>query len=212
MAAQITSVGGLKGGLGKTRLAMMGALYLASRGLRVHLVDADLVSQTAADWHKAAAKAGTPLPISLSRHPFSDLNDHLDEVGVDADHVLVDLGGANRDVFDSALSRSHRLFVPIGADPSELTRLGPTVKAAKAADTPGGFAVHVVLSRTDHATTLPREARALLAGRFPVAETEMRKRVDYQRAYGTSPGRFFDVPALFDEVGIIPQPREEGAA
>lgn len=212
---EVTVVGTLKGGVGKTRLAMLMALYLAVEEKRsVYLIDGDTVSQTAYDWQKDAQKAGLSWPITVERHPFEDIDEHIDTVLGTYDHVIADIGGGNRSVFEAALSRAHRLLVPVGADPSETRKLPATWKSAKNAvsdSTVGGFAAYVVLSRTDHKTTLPREAREQLtverkaAGRepYPLCDTELVKRVAYQRAYAQVPRDFLDVPALLAEVGVI---------
>jgi chromosome partitioning protein len=210
MSADVTVIGALKGGVGKTRLAVLAALYLASRGKSVHVIDGDTVSQTAYEWQKLARKAGFPWPIEVTRHPMEDIDERIDELAADHDHVIADIGGGNRVTFEAALTRAKRLLVPIGADDSEMNRLPATWKSAKTAaedSTVGGFGAYVVLSRTDHQTTLPREAREILTVtgkvRYPVCETELHKRVAYQRAFGRVPKDFLDVPRLLKEVGMF---------
>lgn len=217
VGAQVTVIGTLKGGVGKTRLAMMSALYLASRGRSVYVIDGDTVSQTAYDWQKDAKAAwlkaqregkptGPEWPITVVRHPFADIDEHIDSVSGSVDHVVADIGGGNPAVFEASLSRAHRLLVPVGADPSETRKLPATWKSAGnavASSTVGGFAAYVVLSRTDRKTTLPKEAREQLAGEYPLCDTELVRRVAYQRAYGQVPTDFLDVPELLAEVGLI---------
>lgn len=210
VAAQVTVVGALKGGVGKSRLAVFTALYLASLGRTVHLIDADTVSQTTHRWHQVAKRLPEqkrwPRAVSVGRHPFEDIDEHIDEHVDEVDEVVVDIGGGNRVVLEAALTRAHRLLVPIGADPSETVQLPATWKSAKqaAADSRvGGFEAFVVLSRTDHNTTLPREAREELQDKYPLCDTELVKRVAYQRAYGTVPTDYLDVPGLLVETGVI---------
>jgi cellulose biosynthesis protein BcsQ len=207
VAAQVIVVGALKGGVGKSRLAVMMALYLASLGRSVHLIDGDTISQTTWKWHRRAAKAdGWPAAVAVARHPFDDIDEHIDEHAVDVDYVVADIGGGQRSVFEAALTRAHRLLVPIGADPSEAEQLPATWTSAKDAasrSVVGGFEAYVVLSRTDHQTTLPREAREQLADQYPLCDTELVKRVAYQRAYPTVPTDFLDVPVLLDEIGLV---------
>jgi cellulose biosynthesis protein BcsQ len=218
MAAQVLVVGALKGGVGKSRLAVLTALYLASRGYRVHLIDADTISQTTYKWMqrvqkvaKAAAETGElargwPASVTVSRHPFDDIDDHIAEHAEAVDYVIADVGGGLRSVFEAALRRAHRLVVPIGADPSETEQMPATWQSAKAAardSAVGGFEAFVVLSRTDHNTSLPREAREELEDGYPLCEAELVKRVAYQRAYGTVPVDFLDVPAVLDEIGLV---------
>ena len=224
----VTVIGTLKGGVGKTRLAMMSALYLATvKGRRVHVIDGDTISQTAYDWqrdakaaHAKAAAHGRPTgpawPVTVERHPFEDIDEYIDRVvaGGDVDDVIADIGGGNRAVLEAALTRAKRFMAPVGADSSELRKLPATWKVARtaAADSVvGGFAAYVVLSRTDHNTTLPKEARDSLtteleaAGKepYPLCETELVRRVAYQRAYGLVPRDYLDIPALLAEVGMV---------
>ncbi|MGW1980721.1 ParA family protein [Streptomyces sp. NPDC001889] len=222
--ASVTVVGLPKGGVGKTRLAMMSALYLAVREKRkVHVVDGDSTSQTAYAWQQHALKAGRDWPITVSRCPLIEIDEHIDDLRADNDEIIADVGGGNNAVFEAALTRAHRLLAPVGADPSETEKLPAAWKIAKLAaadNTVGGFEGYVVLSRTDHQTSLPREAREELTkgginpetGKarrvYPVCDTELVKRVAYQRAYKHVPRDFLDVPALLREVGMVSSRRK----
>ncbi|MFD8851848.1 ParA family protein [Streptomyces sp. NPDC059604] len=212
--AEVDVTGALKGGTGKTKLAMMKALYLASRGEEVEVIDGDTISQTAHKWARRAKAEGRPLPFVVHRHPFDDIDEKIDELseGRPEVRIVVDVGGGNLEVFKSALRRANRLYVPIGADPSETDQLPATWSAAGDAvggSTVGGFEGWVVLSKTDHSTSLPAQARRDLtlgeggAAVYPVCRTEMRKRVGYQRAYGTVPREFYDIPDLLRETGAV---------
>lgn len=216
---EVDVVGTLKGGVGKTRLAMLAALKLAADGLDVHFVDGDSVSQTGNDWAKDYTRAtGKAFPVQVTRHPFDDVDELVAELRQKHDRVVVDVGGGNAAVFTAALRYARRLVVPIGADPSEVRRLASTWKAAQLAGADsavGGFDASVLLSRTDHQTTLPAEYREILTSGqdpvsgarlpvYPLLMAEMRKRVAYQRAYGTVPSDFLDVPAVMEEAGMLP--------
>lgn len=209
--ARVLVVGLLKGGTGKTKVAVLTALFLAVvLGRRVLLIDADSISQTTYDWYRACQRAGVwPDGVRVLRHPFDDLDEVIDEHAGEVDDVVVDVGGGNRVVFEAALSRADKLISPVGADPSETDRLPATWRSAQAAAAASatGFVAHVVLSRTDHGTTMPRECRAeLTAADYPVTETEIVKRVAYQRVYKNVPTTrrgYLDVPTLLAEVGII---------
>lgn len=221
--AEVDVFGMLKGGVGKTRIAMLAALWLATvEDEDVHLVDADSVSQTSNDWRKdyELENPGKKFPVQVTRHPFDDLDEHVAALRSKHDRVIVDVGGGNAGIFSAALVHARRLVVPIGADPSEVRRLRSTWRAAQTAagdSEVGGFDAWVLLSRTDHSTTLPREYRDMLtsgrdakSGRelpvYPLLTAEMRKRVAYQRAYPIVPtlAEFHDVPAVLREVGILP--------
>ena len=214
-AAEVDVVGMPKGGTSKTRLAMFMALLLAEkRKERVLYIEGDTVSQTGSYWFKDAKRSGIELPIELERHPFTDIDELIDEKAGEFDRIVCDIGGGNVPVFHSALTRAHKLLVPIGADPSEVRNLAGAWKAARAAaaeSVTGGFDSWVVLSRTDRSSSLRREYRQILtAGEwqgqklpvYPLTETELVRRVAYQRAYGRMPKDFLDVPRLLVEVGI----------
>ncbi|MCD9145887.1 ParA family protein [Streptomyces albireticuli] len=213
MAARVTVCGKLKGGTGKTRLAKMIAMYMAVVEKRkTHLIDGDSVSQTTWDWKQDYERAtGKPYPITVTRHPFEDINDHIRELEADNDEIVIDIGGGNAVAFGAALERAHRLFVPVGADPSEVRRLPATWKAATSAaalSEVGGLQTWVVLSRTDHQTAMPGQYRDMLTSGennqfvYPVMQAEMVKRVAYQRAYGTVP-TISDFRRLYPDVGQV---------
>lgn len=219
MAGEVDVYGALKGGVGKTRIAVLAALRQAVvAGEDVHLVDGDRVSQTASDWRKDYERAtGKEFPVKVTRHPFDDIDELIADLRGKHDRVIADIGGGDPAVFSAALVHARRLVVPIGADPSEVRRLRATWRAAQMAAAEsevGGFDAWVLLSRTDHTTTLPREYREILtSGKhpqtgeetpvYPLLQAEMRKRVAYQRAYATVPDTFYDVPTVLEEIGVI---------
>lgn len=214
--ADVTVVGALKGGVAKTRLAVMAALYLATvHKKKVHLVDGDSISQSAYKWQRHVRRTPglkSKWPIEVSSHPVDTIDEYIEDLEAENDVVIADIGGGNRTVFEAGLRRANRLLVPVGADPSETECLAPTWESAKAAagkSTVGGFEAYVVLTRTDHQTSLPREARSQLEGHYPLCSTELIKRVAYQRAYKNLPTDFLDVPALLAEVGMAPLPKEK---
>ncbi|MFE0654069.1 hypothetical protein ACFVZH_36545 [Streptomyces sp. NPDC059534] len=212
--AEVIVVGSFKGGAGKSRLAVMAALYLAVvHKKKVHVVDGDSVSQTAWKWQRHVRR--TPQldwPIEVSSHPVDSIDEHIEDLEADNDVIIADIGGGNPAVFHASLRRAKHLLVPVGADPSETETLLPTWEAAKTAASQsvvGGFEAYVILSRTDHQTSLPREARAEIEKKYPLCDTELVKRVAYQRAYKTLPSDFLDIPALLAEIGIAPLPRKK---
>jgi chromosome partitioning protein len=218
--AEVDVVGTLKGGVGKTRLAILAALRLAVvDGLNVHYIDGDSVSQTGYDWYKDYERLRKKVfPIAVTRHPFDDLDELVADLRSRHDRIVIDVGGGNPGVFTAALRYARRLVVPIGADPSEVRRLRATWKAAQLAASDsevGGFDASVLLSRTDHTTTLPAEYRELLtSGKdpqtgdklpvYPLLKAEMRRRVAYQRMFANVPTDWLDVPAVMEEAGMMP--------
>ena len=81
---EVDVVGTLKGGVGKTRLAMLYALYMATvRNENVHLICADSVSQTASDWRKDYERehGKDSFPVKVTRYPLPEIADYLGYVG-----------------------------------------------------------------------------------------------------------------------------------
>jgi chromosome partitioning protein len=130
---RVISVGALKGGTGKTRLALLIALFLSVvLGRRVVVFDADSASQTASKWPDKARARGYGWPFEVIRHPFDTLNTEIDKVVArgDVDDIIVDVGGGNIAAFLAALTRSNMLIVPLCPDEGDLEQAPQTRDAA----------------------------------------------------------------------------------
>ncbi|MFJ8628884.1 AAA family ATPase [Kitasatospora sp. NPDC093550] len=201
---QVTVIGMLKGGAGKTTSAVYLALVLRSLGFTVVVVDADSVSQTAYGWARDAEAADTPLPFPVERYPFQDLGEYVTQLRKEYDHVIVDVGGGNAALLADVLEKANRLIVTLAPSKFDQKQLAATFKQARtaAAGHEGdGFAVYVLLTRADARTSQPRDARRQLEeDERPVLDAEIPARVEYERAIDTCPTNLDDYRAVWNEI------------
>lgn len=199
--AIVYTVGALKGGTGKTRLAVLIALMLAVVfGKKVVLFDADSASQTTSKWPLKAQRRGYHWPVEVIQHPFDTLAGEIDKVRArgDVDYIIVDCGGGNVAAFQGAVKRSHKLIVPLCPDEGDLEQAPMTRDSALMAasrNTVGGCIMYYVLSRCENSrdkndarTTLLEEDETLQEdGPYPLLDTDIPQRTAYKRAYGRVP-------------------------
>lgn len=230
---RVLAVGALKGGTGKTRLAVLTALFLATvLGRRVVLFDADSASQTASKWPDKARERNEEMggglyewPVEVIRHPFETLDEEIDKVRArgDVDDIVVDVGGGNISAFLAAVRRSNLLIVPLCPDEGDLEQAPQTREAAfmaAARNTVGGCVMFYVLSRceasrdkTDARNTLLLEEQT--DGAYPLLDTDIPMLVAYKRAFGRIPQLRTtsldpDCPRWKDLVGFVPLLIETG--
>jgi chromosome partitioning protein len=217
---RIITVGALKGGTGKTRLAMLIALFLAIvLGRRVVVFDADSASQTSSKWPEKAKQRGYIWPFEVIRHPFETLDKKIDEVRArgNVDDIVVDVGGGNFAAFLAAVRRSNTLIVPLCPDEGDLEQAPQTREAALMAagrNSVGGCVMYYVLSRCENSRD-KTDAREVLLGEnppdgpYPLLDTDIPARVAYKRAFGrvpqmSVPGTDPDCPRWKDLAGFVP--------
>ncbi|MER7688695.1 ParA family protein [Streptomyces sp. NPDC097610] len=188
-------VGMLKGGVGKTRLSMLIAFFLAMLGFRVVFIDADSTSQSSHGWKTRVEGAKKELPFEMVAYPLDDLDRKIDEYRNrgDVDYVICDIGGGNTNAFMAAVRRASKLIIPIGADQSEVDRLAPTRLAALGAaamSTVGGCEIYVTFNRIDRRRKKADKFREQLekpdteGGAYPLCGTEIPQLAAYADAYG----------------------------
>jgi cellulose biosynthesis protein BcsQ len=197
---RVYAVGALKGGTGKTRLAMLIALILhVVFGFRVVIFDADSGSQTSSNWPVKARQRKYEWGIEVIRHPFDTLHEEIDKIVErgDVDYVIVDVGGGNIGAFQSAVRRAHKLLVPLCPDEGDLEQAPKTRDAALMAATlnPYGCAFYYVLSRCENSRDKV-DSRAVLLWDdpenddqepYPLLDTDIPDLVAYKRAFGRIP-------------------------
>ncbi|WP_328973899.1 ParA family protein (plasmid) [Streptomyces sp. NBC_01310] len=213
-------VGMLKGGVGKTRLSMLMAFFLAMLGFRVVFIDADSTSQSAHLWKTRVEGQGQKLPFDMIPYPLDDLDRKIDEYRSrgDVDYVICDIGGGNTNAFMAAVRRARKLIIPIGADQSEVDRLNPTRMAAQGASTMstvGGCEIYVAFNKIDRRRKKKSnqfrsvlEGEAQEGGAYPLCFTEIPQLAAYADAYGhliddfDFQGEFEMLDYLLHETGI----------
>lgn len=169
----IVTIGNLKGGAGKTTsVFFLAAYFRLVYELRVLIIDADPLSQSAYSWYrhvkKLLAQSGEAWPFDLVTFPSK----HVDECIEDQietgkyDVIIVDTGGESPEIFKAAVRKSHELLIACAPTELALERVEPSFVAAEEAarDVPQSIGVRVLL------TTVPpppsnegRDARRELA-------------------------------------------------
>lgn len=122
----IVAVANVKGGVGKTTIAVHLAVYLSRQGLSVCCVDTD--PQSLASKWLAESGPGIALASLLTA------DDILEETGqLTQDWVIVDCQGNNSEVTRAVLLVADTVLVPCGPSPLDLLSTATTVRLAKQA-------------------------------------------------------------------------------
>lgn len=170
MSGKIVAVGNLKGGTGKSTVAVNIACALASGGkAKVVLVDAD-GQGTATDW---GAKGR--LGVTVRPHPFEDANGSADGSagwngvidGLKAEHdfVVIDLPPQLGDAILNALVGANLFVVPVtasGADLKATAKAIDLLRRARSLRADNRPACLLVPSRVDRRTAAGKEIEAVL--------------------------------------------------
>lgn len=168
MSGKIVAVGNLKGGTGKSTVAVNVACALASGGkARVVVVDAD-GQGTATDW---GAKGR--LGVTVRSLPFEDMNGAgsagwnatVDELRAGHDFVVIDLPPQLGDAILNALVGANLFVVPVtasGADLKATAKAIDLLRRARALRDDRRPACLLVPSRVDRRTAAGKEIEAVL--------------------------------------------------
>jgi chromosome partitioning protein len=146
--------GGTKGGTGKTTIAVHAAAWLASRGRRVLLIDAD-EQQTAMDWVAAREEARLNDPdlaapgIIATALLGKAVRVQGSKMAADYDDVVVDVGGRDTDGLRATLLLVDTFIVPVAPRGFEAWAIPNTVKVVEEAMAMRDFKAHIFLNRAD---------------------------------------------------------------
>jgi chromosome partitioning protein len=162
----LIAVGNLKGGTGKSTIAVNLACALAADGASVVLVDAD-AQGTVTDWH-----AGTRLPVPVEALPLGGERDaqrwvaRVIRLKAGADHVVVDLPPQVGSGIASALLIADLFMIPVTPSGVDLRATGKALDLLRRARAVRGGATKpacmLVPSRVDRRTAIGRRIHATL--------------------------------------------------
>lgn len=178
-----------KGGVGKSFLSVHLAVWLADRGLRVALIDAD-DQQTASKWLLAASDHTVDtwvLEGASEEKRTDDLRKTINRLHGKVDFVVVDTKGSAGLSTHAAVLKSDIVCVPLQPSASDLWPIEnalSTIRLSQEARA-GSPKAYLVLNQTDDLDVLARDVRKLAKEfGFPMARTNIKR----LRAYRDAPG------------------------
>ena len=172
---KIISVLSRKGGVGKTLLSIGLSQVLGEQGYRVALLDRD-PEGSAMGWQHGAQANGIALPYRVIG-PIEAAR--LESVNF----LVVDTPPNDTRSLQDTARQSNVMLVPLLPGAGEMDRLQETVKALSEATLQDGVRLGFVLNRMEHDNVSVAMRPALEELGYPVV-AQIRKAVDYQRAFG----------------------------
>lgn len=198
------TVGNLKGGVARSTSSIMLALALVQRtGQRVLLVDADLANGTSFEWSEYAGEVW-PSEVNVVYLPSQMLAKRVREMWPDG-HLIIDTGNDST-TLRQALMVTDQLLMPIGATPSEATRLTPTLQAAAEVASIKPIELSILFTRTKPNTISFREAWEQLKQMegdvegLHVLDVNVPFQLLYSQAFGTAPTNLGVYPEVLEEI------------
>lgn len=185
----IISLGGQKGGTGKTTLAVCLAAWWHSRGLRVLLCDAD-PQRSALTWGEQAREAGRQAPTIVAMGADLWREEQLPSLAQNYDRVVIDTPPRLGSIQRAALLAASIAVIPWRPGPSDAWALAETLEVIEAARglRPDLHAV-ALLAQVDARTAIGRNARESLLGcGLQILETIIGLRVSYAEALAMGQG------------------------
>jgi chromosome partitioning protein len=184
MAGRVIAFGNLKGGTGKSTLAVNVAGALAAAGADVLLLDAD-PQATAMEW-----ASGGLLPLKVEAFPLgADRRAwvrRLVEFAAAHDFVLVDLPPATESALSAALVAVDLVVVPVTPSGADLRATGKALallKDARAVRRDGKPGCVLVPSKVDGRTVAGRELAAVLSDYGETVAPAVGQRVQHVDAF-----------------------------
>lgn len=204
------AVCGIKGGVGKSTVAVGLSAEGVARGLKVLLVDGDSQG-TARTWAEVATEQGHPAPSVVSMGPTMHQPGQLDRIGAGFDLTVIDCPPRAGDVQRSALMACDLAVLPCGPSASDTWAVATSVEIVTEARTVRpSLRASLLITKRQGRTALGRVVReALEETGLPILETELFYRVSYQEAlaagqgvgaYAPSTPAAFEIRRLYDEL------------
>lgn len=121
-----------KGGVGKTTLSIHVAAALASRGLKVLLIDAD-PQHSSIDWTAARDASELPSLFTSVAMPAATIHREIDKLAEPFDAVVIDGPPRVTDLARSAIMASDLVLIPVQPSPYDVWACGEIVGLLKEA-------------------------------------------------------------------------------
>lgn len=179
----IITVTNMKGGVGKSTVAVHLCWWLSQRGYRVTLADCDM-QESSSEWVEEAC----PGVKSVRFTNPNDIMNKLPELLEDADFVIADGPGSQTETSRSLLLRSHLAIVPCKASMLEIRALSRATEVLRQSqdvrpnNLPQAVIVLSMVGKNYKLTKDMKEAAALL--NLPMAKTPLVLRQVYADAPG----------------------------
>ena len=193
MTSRIIAVGNLKGGTGKSTVAVNLACHLAEHQPSVLLIDAD-PQGTASAWLQGGRAEGTPPSLALAAQPLervAGIDVWRDEIGMQRRHyerIVVDLPPQMGQAFEAALQIADLLVVPVTPSAVDLyaTAQALAVLHRVRRTRAGRPACLLVPSKVDRRTSLGRDAGGALGRLGCEVGPALSQRAAHPQAFGTA--------------------------
>jgi chromosome partitioning protein len=180
---------GLKGGAGKTTLAINLAAELTLRGQKVLLVDGD-PQLTAKTWADVALEAGRSVPTVVAMGSNLHHPGQLDRLGQNFDSIVIDCPPRLDLVQRAALMKADVALLPCSPSPADVWALGSSVQLVLEAQVVRpALKAFVVMNRTT-STRMARAIRSTIAAQagLPMLESALTQRVAHTEAMAAGQG------------------------
>jgi chromosome partitioning protein len=183
----ILVVGGVKGGIGKSTIAINLGFEWMLRGRRSLLIDAD-PQGTTLTLANVAAEAGVVAPTVIAMG--DNIRQAVPDLAKAAEVTIIDTAGRLGKRFGSALMVADVALLPCRPNPADIWALADTVDAVQAAQAlRPELLAYIVLNGVEVRTTLSRDAREnIAAAGLPVLTTRLFQRVAFAEACATGKG------------------------
>lgn len=173
-------IGNIKGGCGKTTIAINLAVELALRDKKVLLVDSDEQLKSTSGW----AYQRQPTQVNITATPLFKpvFVQTIPVIGAGVDYVIVDAGGRDSGVLRSAVATSDMLIIPVSASAQDVWAVSQTYDIIRQCESVGCVInPYIVLNQVVANTIIDRE----------IEETELdipklRTKLHYRQAYKLS--------------------------